>query len=234
MNGGMVMDPERKARLETLSKFIADNQAYLTSCVFLQTRGSLGYGYSILGLVCEAHRQLTGNGRWVSSRNEPGLPDYLTEGELTDRLLPRSVVEYFEFRDKEGSFCVDELPTDVKRLMRKTAASSLYRVGLEYPKIRGKIVAEVIGAMPASLLKPERSGVPGFPTAIKFKPMTVSPVAVAPFEPPKSEFRVVPNPSGLAPDMEEDPKAMKQLLEDEDVERYFRVLRQDQEREQQK
>ena len=36
------------------------------------------------------------------------------------------------------------------------------------------------------------------------------------------EFQLVPNRSALEPDMD-DPKAMKQLLEDEDTERYLRA-----------
>ena len=36
------------------------------------------------------------------------------------------------------------------------------------------------------------------------------------------EFRVVPNRSGLQPGMD-DPGAMKQLLEDEDIEHYLRT-----------
>lgn len=36
------------------------------------------------------------------------------------------------------------------------------------------------------------------------------------------EFRVVPNRSGLQPGMD-DPGAMKQLLEDEDIEHYLRA-----------
>ena len=38
----------------------------------------------------------------------------------------------------------------------------------------------------------------------------------------KREFRVIPNYSGLLPGMD-DPKRMKQLLEDEDVEHYLKV-----------
>ena len=40
--------------------------------------------------------------------------------------------------------------------------------------------------------------------------------------PDAEEFRVVPNRSGLQPGMD-DPGAMKQLLEDDDVERYLRA-----------
>ena len=38
----------------------------------------------------------------------------------------------------------------------------------------------------------------------------------------KRKFRVIPNHSGLLPGMD-DPKRMKQLLEDEDIEHYLRV-----------
>ena len=38
----------------------------------------------------------------------------------------------------------------------------------------------------------------------------------------KRKFRVIPNHSGLLPGMD-DPKRMKQLLEDEDIEHYLKV-----------
>jgi len=50
--------------------------------------------------------------------------------------------------------------------------------------------------------------------------LTVTPGPVG--EAPKSEFRVLPNHSALLPGMD-DPKRMKQLLEDEDIEHYLNV-----------
>ena len=45
-------------------------------------------------------------------------------------------------------------------------------------------------------------------------------------ETPKPEASFVPNQSGLLPGMD-NPKRMKQLLDDEDVERYLRLREQD-------
>lgn len=151
------MDVERAERLEELSQYIAHTTEPLVFTIYLQTRGRLGYGFSMLGLVCAAHQYLTNEGRWiVSNRDVPELPDYMSGNEITDRYLPKSVIEYFGFRDEVASFDMRQVPGDVKRMMRKTKkteTSSLYMVGLDYPK-RGKdIASKIIRGMPSTLTK---------------------------------------------------------------------------------
>lgn len=223
------MDTQQKDRLEALARFIETTREPLTSSVWLHTRPyrpGIDYGFSILGLVCLAHQSLTRNGQWIlSNPNAPELPDYLSEGEFTDRLLPKSVVEYFGFRDNAGSFYAGELPAELKRRMyrtKKTATSSLFAVGLEYPKRRREIASGVIKAMPPSLLKRKPSRLSRFPIRLPPRPVVEAPGEVKALEPDRVEFRVAPNHSELAPGMD-DPKALKQLLDDEDVERYLRL-----------
>lgn len=220
------MNTQQKGRLEALAKYIETTPEPVSSSLWLHTRPcrtGVEHGFSILGLVCLAHQSLTGNGQWVlSNPNAPELPDYLSEGEYTDRLLPKSVIEYFGFRDKAGSFYAGDLPSTVKCRMyrtKKTDATSLFEIGLRYPKRRREIAVAVIRAAPPSLLKRELSGRLKSPVRLPPRP---GPVEVKIVEPDRAEFRVVPNRSELAPGME-DPKALKQLLEDEDVERHLRL-----------
>ncbi|MDE2785412.1 MAG: hypothetical protein OXL37_01975 [Chloroflexota bacterium] len=223
------MNDQQKERLKALAEFIETTRHPLTSGIWLHTRPyrpGIEYGFSILGLVCLAHEALTGNGRWIlSNPNAPELPDYLSEGEFTDRLLPESVVEYFGFRDNAGSFHAGDLPAELKRRMyrtKKTATSSLFAVGLEYPKRRREIATGVIRAMPPSLLKRKPSEISRFPIRLPPRPVAETPGEIKALEPDRAKFRVVPNHSELAPGMD-DPKALKQLLDDEDVERYLRL-----------
>ena len=154
------MDRPTKDRLLALAGFISGTWHPLTSMQYLYLRPAWLYakhGYSVLGLVCLAHQELTGNGQWVIT-NPDGreVPDYLSEGEHSDRYLPTAVVEYFGFRDGIGGFYVGELPREVKRLMyrtRRTGWSSLFDIGVQYSKRRREIAAEVVLAMPPSLLK---------------------------------------------------------------------------------
>ena len=223
------MDVQQKYRLEELAEFIETTREPLTSSLWLHTRPyrpGIEYGFSILGLVCLAHQALTGNGQWIlSNPNTPELPDYYSEGEFTDRLLPKSVIEYFGFRDNVGSFHAGELPAGLKRRMyrtKKTATSSLFVVGLEYPKRRREIASGVIMAMPPSLVKTKPSGISRFPTRLPPRSVAETPGEVKALEPDRAKFRVAPNHSELVPGMD-DPKALKQLLDDEDVERYLRL-----------
>ena len=111
--------------------------------------------YSMLGLMCEAYSQLSGNGYWRRSVS-PKVPEFVCEGEATDRALPRGVVNYFGLRDMIGSFAVSQLPQQIKNSMRstrKSANSSLYDVGLTYPQKGKWIASEVLRSMPSSLLK---------------------------------------------------------------------------------
>ena len=223
------MNKQQKNRLEALAKFIETTAEPVTSSLWLHTRPfrpGVEYGFSILGLVCLAHQALTGNGRWIlSNPNAPELPDYLSEGEYTDRLLPKSVVEYFGFRDKAGSFYAGDLPAAIQRSMnrtKKTDTTSLFEIGLQYPKRRREIVAAVMRAAPPSLLKGDRSSRAKSSVKLRPRPAPAGPVEVKPVEPDRAEFRVVPNHSELAPGME-DPKGLKKLLYDEDVERYLRL-----------
>ncbi len=152
------MDDQTKVRLEKLAALIeaTEHTHPLSQGYPLQWRGRPWYGFSVLGLVCLAHQNLTGNGRWIVSRVAPELPDYLVDGEKEQTFLPQPVVEYFGFRDNVGSFLVADLPQDVKRLMYRTAksgSSSLYSVGRTYRKRGREIAVKVIRAMPPSLLK---------------------------------------------------------------------------------
>ena len=151
------MDDERAERLQDLAHYIAHTSEPLVFTTYLQIRGRLGYGFSMLGLVCAAHQYLTNEGRWiVSNRDVPELPDYMSGNEITDRYLPRSVIEYFGFRDEVASFYMGDVSVDVKRMMRKTKrteTSSLYRVGLDYPKRGKEIVSKIIRDTPPTLTK---------------------------------------------------------------------------------
>ena len=151
------MDDERAERLQDLAQYIARTPEPLVFTTYLQIRGRLGYGFSMLGLVCAAHQYLTNEGRWiVSNRDVPEIPDYKSGNEITDRYLPRSVIEYFGFRDEVASFHMRDVSVDVKRTMRKTKrteTSSLYRVGLDYPKRGKEIASKIIREMPPTLIK---------------------------------------------------------------------------------
>ena len=155
------MNDQVKERLEKLADFIdATEYAHpLSSGRYLwwRSHSPLGYGFSVLGLICQAHKAMTGNGRWtISAPQSPELPDYLTDGEMDDTYLPQPVVDYFGFRDKAGSFSPAELPQDVKRLLNRTRKSgrfSLRGIGMEYRKRGREIAVKVIRAMPPSLLK---------------------------------------------------------------------------------
>lgn len=150
------MDSEIKGRLMRLADFLEDSHEPLVFTFHLQTRGSLGYGFSMLGLVCQAHYYFTRNGRWiVSNPNAPELPDYQTEGEITDRYLPKSVVKYFGFRDDIASFDVADLSPRILRWMyksRRYETLSLYEIGLEYRGRAKRIAANVVREIPPSLL----------------------------------------------------------------------------------
>jgi len=154
------MNDQVKERLEKLAAFI-DATEYthpLSSGYPLWQRSQPGEGFSVLGLICQAHKAITGNGRWTtaSAPHAPDLPDYLTDGEMDGTHLPKPVVDYFGFRDKAGSFSPAELPQDVKRLLYRTKKSgrfSLYGIGMRYPKRGREIAVKVIRAMPPSLLK---------------------------------------------------------------------------------
>ena len=156
------MNDQVKERLEKLAAFI-DATKYdhpLSSGCYLWWRSHSPpwwYGFSVLGLICQAHKAMTGNGRWtISAPQSPELPDYLTDGEMDDTYLPQPVVDYFGFRDKAGSFSPAELPQDVKRLLNRTRKSgrfSLRGIGMRYPKRGREIAVKVIRAMPPSLLK---------------------------------------------------------------------------------
>ena len=153
------MDDRTKRRLGKLAAFIeaTEHNYPLSQLRPLHWSRQPGCGFSVLGLVCLAHQNLTGNGRWIVSRIAPELPDYLVAGEKDDTYLPQPVVEYFGFRDNVGSFSVADLPQDVKRLMyrtKKTGRFSLYHVGMAYRKRGREIAVKVIRAMPPSLLKP--------------------------------------------------------------------------------
>lgn len=155
------MDDQAKERLEKLAAFIeATEYTYPLSSgypLWWRSHSPPGYGFSVLGLICQAHQKMTGNGRWtISAPQSPELPDYLTDGEMDDTHLPKPVVDYFGFRDKVGSFSPAELPQDVKRLLNRTRKSgrfSLYGIGMRYPKRGREIAIKVIRAMPPSLLK---------------------------------------------------------------------------------
>ena len=147
---------QTKERLEALAEFITTTTLKLPRVsIYLRYEDYRDGGYSMLGLVCEAYAWFTGNGRWRRSA-APKVPDFVSDGEVTDRFLPLSVVAYFGLRDNLGSFFVGQLPQGVKELMyktRKTASSSLYDIGLTYPHKGKEIAVEVLRAMPSSLLK---------------------------------------------------------------------------------
>lgn len=155
------MNDQVKERLEKLAAFIdATEYTHPLSSgypLWWCSHSPPGYGFSVLGLICQAHKAMTGNGRWtISAPQSPELPDYLTDGEMDDTYLPKPVVDYFGFRDKVGSFFPAELPQDVKRLLNRTKKSgrfSLYGIGMEYRKRGREIAVKVIRAMPPSLLK---------------------------------------------------------------------------------
>ena len=152
------MDDVRAERLRDLAWRIARTREPLVFTTYLQIRGRLGYGFSMLGLICSAHQYLTNNeGRWIiSNRDVPEIPDYKVGNEITDRYLPRAVIEYFGFRDEVASFHMRDVSIDVKRMMRKTKrteTSSLYRVGLDYPKRGKEIASKIILEMPPTLTK---------------------------------------------------------------------------------
>ncbi len=150
------MDTEIKDRLMDLADFLEETHEPLAFTLHLQIRGHLGYGFSMLGLVCQAHSYFTRKGRWIISNPDvPELPDYKTGDEISDRYLPKSVVTYFGFRDGVGTFNVADLSPKVRRSMyrsRKFERSSLYEIGLEYRRQGKRIAANVIKEMPASLL----------------------------------------------------------------------------------
>ena len=169
------MNDQVKERLEKLADFIdATEYAHpLSSGRYLwwRSHSPLGYGFSVLGLICQAHKAMTGNGRWtISAPQSPELPDYLTDGEMDDTYLPKPVVDYFGFRDKAGSFSPAELPQDVKRLLyhtKKSGRFSLYGIGMRYPKRGREIAVKVIRAMPPSLLKSDEPPQP--PHRVKWR-----------------------------------------------------------------
>ncbi len=154
------MDVPTKDRLQFLADFISGTWHPLTNLQYLYLRPGWLYakhGYSVLGLVCLVHQELTGNGEWIITKPDGReVPDYLSEGEYSDICLPTAVVEYFGFRDSIGSFYVGELPREIKRLMyrtRRTEWSSLFDVGVTYRKRGREIAAAVVESMPPSLLQ---------------------------------------------------------------------------------
>ena len=155
-DGDAIMNTEIKDSLMNLADFLEETHEPLVFTLHLRIQGNLGYGFSMLGLVCQAHYHFTRKGRWIfSNPNVRELPDYETGGEITDRYLPKTVVEYFGFRDDVGSFNVADLNPKIRRSMyknRKFDTSSLYEIGLEYRRQGKRIAADVIREMPASLL----------------------------------------------------------------------------------
>ena len=155
------MDAVIRGRLQRLAGYIQGSQADLTMTPYLVHRGQPYPGYNILGLICDAYQSFTGDGRWMLSRRDvPELPDFVAGGDMEDQRLPKSVADYFGFRDQIGSFYVGELTQDVKNKMRhtrKTEGFALRDVSFYYRRNGKEIAARIIRAMPSSLLKPEIS-----------------------------------------------------------------------------
>ena len=121
----------------------------------------MGYGYSMLGLICEAHRAFTKEGNWARDQEYPDIPLYLTkDGAKSDRYLPKLVMEYFGFSSDTCLFDVADLSNKTTKLMYKLKDKteySLYALGLEYITRHNKaqqIAFEILNEFPKSLFVP--------------------------------------------------------------------------------
>ena len=145
-------------RLRRLAEIIRGDSATLNSFSnYLRNEHGKYGGPSMLGLICEAYRGITGNGWWESS-NESEIWYFIVGGEVKDKVLPDAVVEYFGLGDNIGTFCVGELPQPVKNSMnqtRKNKESSLLEIGRTYRNNGKEIAALIIESLPRSLRKQE-------------------------------------------------------------------------------
>ena len=97
-------------KLHSLAKYIRYTYLPLIFTTHLKVTGKMGYGYSMLGLICNAHRDFTQEGRWITTDSDPNVPIYLTkDNDRSDRYLPKQVMEYFGFRTDTCGFDVAEL-----------------------------------------------------------------------------------------------------------------------------
>ena len=152
------MNIDTKDRLLKLAEIIRSDSPPVNSYTpYLRNEHGKDGGPSMLGLICEAYRKLTGKGLWTRS-NERTIPDFQAGGEKKDKVLPAAVVEYFGLRDNIGTFYVGELPQSVKNLMNqtlKTEESSLLEIGRTYRNNGKEIAARIIESLPTSLRKKE-------------------------------------------------------------------------------
>ena len=149
-------DDQAAARLHQLADFLEETNFQLSQTQhYLRYIDDYGSGFSVLGLICEAYKTFTQDGEWRRSQRAPEAPYFLCGGEMEDKCLPTSVVAYFGLRNRTGSFEIEDLPQQVKNMMRtpRRGSYSLFEVGRDHWKTGKRIAAQIIRATPRSLLE---------------------------------------------------------------------------------